>query len=386
MSHEQRRLDTYEEYAKQLFIEKLLPLLNSYNRVDVVFSSENDFSLHEIVHLAGGSTTGLYERRYLVGIVAHHPTFEKYSYYGEVYRGMKVTDEDLAEYEVGSRIMTKSFLSATKDYEIAKKFASGGEMRANQLGILVKFPAMCAYIIKNKRTGLAVEDLSEYKQEQEVMIIPFSVFRVKSVDKREDWLTTESGLQLGMMKLYDDDTELRELLSGFMGLALLPIDRVHEGYEILKQRVTTSSHTKQLDTFVSYFENEWLNVFKPSTWSVNKSTWRTNNHAEAQNRRFFTRVIQPHPNMWRFIQCVKQEESVVSHRMVQTGLGFSSVQPKKSTRKAARKTKQIENLLHSLTSKTRSLADTIKSLAHLVGEPVCRGRKGKKNKNNVSKS
>ncbi|CAF1506816.1 unnamed protein product, partial [Didymodactylos carnosus] len=78
--------------------------------------------------------------------------------------------------------------------------------------------------------------------------------------------------ELGMMKLYHDDTELRELLRDFMDLALLPIDRVHEGYEILKQRVTTSSHTKQLDTFVSYFENEWLNVFKPSSWSVNQST------------------------------------------------------------------------------------------------------------------
>jgi hypothetical protein len=59
---------------------------------------------------------------------------------------------------------------------------------------------------------------------------------------------------------------------------------------------------------------------------------------------------------------------------------------KKSMRKAARKTKQIQKLLHLLESKAKSLADIIKSFAHLVGEPVCRGRKGKKNKNNVSKS
>jgi hypothetical protein len=64
--------------------------------------------------------------------------------------------------------------------------------------------------------------------------------------------------------------------------------------------------------------------------------------------------------------------------MVQTGLGFSSVKPNKSTRKAARKTKQIEKLLHLLKSENRSLSDTITSLAHLVGEPVDRGRRGKK--------
>ncbi|CAF3730827.1 unnamed protein product [Rotaria socialis] len=192
--------------------------------------------------------------------------------------------------------------------------------------------------------------------------------------------------KLGMMNLYEDDAESRELLRGFMGLALLPIDRIYEGYEILKQRVTTSSQAKQLNAFVSYFEHEWMHVFKPSTWSVNKSTWRTNNHAEAQNKRILTRVVQPHPHLWRFIQCLKQEESVISHRMVQTGLGFSSIREKKSTRKAARKSKQIQKLLQLLESKGRSLDDTIKSFAHLVGEPVCRGRKGKKKKNNVSTS
>ncbi len=77
---------------------------------------------------------------------------------------------------------------------------------------------------------------------------------------------------------------------------------------------------------------------------------------------------------------------MISHRMAQTSLGFSSIQEKKSTRKAARKSKQIQKLLHLLESKAKSLDDVIKSFAHLVGEPVCRGRKGKKNKNNVSKS
>ncbi|CAF4204810.1 unnamed protein product, partial [Rotaria sordida] len=141
--------------------------------------------------------------------------------------------------------------------------------------------------------------------------------------------------KLGLMKVYDDDLKLRELLRGFMALALLPINRIQDGSAILKQNVLASNQTRQLEPFVSYFENEWLNTFKPSTWSVNTNTWRTNNFAEAQNKRFFSRVVQPHPNLWCFIQCLKQEESVISHRMVQTGLGFSSIKSNKSTRKAA---------------------------------------------------
>ncbi|CAF5218442.1 unnamed protein product, partial [Rotaria magnacalcarata] len=127
-----------------------------------------------------------------------------------------------------------------------------------------------------------------------------------------------------------------------------------------------------------------LNTFQPSTWSVGESTWRTNNYAEAQNHRLYTRVVQPHPNLWRFLQCLKQEESVISHRMVQTGLGFSAAKAHKSTRAAARKSKQIVKLLNLLASNQRSLVETISSFAYIVGGPVGRGKRGKKSRRKFS--
>jgi hypothetical protein len=83
---------------------------------------------------------------------------------------------------------------------------------------------------------------------------------------------------------------------------------------------------------------------------------------------------------------LKQEESVISHRMIQTGLGFSSTNSTKSTQAAERKSKQIKKLLHLLRSKQKSFDATLTSLAYLVGGPVCRGSRGKKKKNNVSAS
>ena len=84
------------------------------------------------------------------------------------------------------------------------------------------------------------------------------------------------------MTLYDNDTELRALLRGFMALALLPIEYISNGFNILKQKVSVSETTRQLDPFVSYFEGEWLNTFKPSSWSANTNTWRTNNFAKGK--------------------------------------------------------------------------------------------------------
>lgn len=72
----------------------------------------------------------------------------------------------------------------------------------------------------------------------------------------------------------------------------------------------------------------------------------------AQNKRFSSRVIQPHPNIWRFIKCLKQEESVVSHRMVQIGLGFSSIKEMQSSRKAKQKTKASGEIIEVIRDKS----------------------------------
>ncbi|CAF1103171.1 unnamed protein product, partial [Rotaria magnacalcarata] len=136
--------------------------------------------------------------------------------------------------------------------------------------------------------------------------------------------------EIGLMKLYESDPELRHISRAFMGLALVPIEHIPDGFNLLKKKLRASSEAEKLRTFLGYFKNQWFNNFKPEMWSVSDSNWRTNNFAEAQNRRFFSRVVQPHPNLWRFIQCLKQEEAVISHRMVQTDLGFSSTKSTKT--------------------------------------------------------
>ncbi|CAF4105908.1 unnamed protein product, partial [Rotaria magnacalcarata] len=152
--------------------------------------------------------------------------------------------------------------------------------------------------------------------------------------------------KLGLMKLYDNDTDSRDLLRSFMGLALLPIDHIQEAFQILKLHVAASPHSKELRCFILYFKT--------------------------QNHRLYTRVVQPHSNLWFFLQCLKQEESMIFHRMVQTGIGFSAAKAHKSTRAAARKSKQIVKLLNLLASNQRSLVETISLFTYIVGGPVGR--------------
>jgi hypothetical protein len=149
------------------------------------YTAETGFYSNLNRDLAREATAGERERRIIVGIIMYNPKFDKYTYIGEAYRGMRVTDEDLNQYKVGCTIMTKSFLSTTRDKKMAESFAECTTSRTNDKGdIILKFPAFCTYIIKNKRTALAVDKVSEYQDEKEVLIMPYVLFTVKSVQQR----------------------------------------------------------------------------------------------------------------------------------------------------------------------------------------------------------
>lgn len=83
---------------------------------------------------------------------------------------------------------------------------------------------------------------------------------------------------------------------------------------------------------------------------------------------------------------ITEETALLANPTISTHVSKPIV-TSKTTRKCRSQKKQKQlNAQPLITSTTRSFDDTIKSFAHLVGEPVCRGRKGKKNKKNVSKS
>ena len=96
-------------------------------------------------------------------------------------------------------------------------------------------------------------------------------------------------------------------------------------------------------------------------------------HSE-QNHRLFERVVQLHPNVWHFLQCMKQEESIIVRRMDEAGLGFSVKIPKKPRRQTVRKIKQIAKLLRLLSSNKSCLAGIQSSLTYLVSDLVAYGK------------
>ncbi|CAF4181259.1 unnamed protein product, partial [Adineta steineri] len=122
-----------------------------------------------------------------IAIIMYSESFYKYRYCGQTYRGMTITEKDLYKYVVNSKIMNKSFLSTSKSKETAEVF-SGCVQEQLPIQTLneqaTDIAAFCTYIIKNSETALDLEKISEFGEaESEVLILPFSIFGVKSVQR-----------------------------------------------------------------------------------------------------------------------------------------------------------------------------------------------------------
>lgn len=69
----------------------------------------------------------------------------------------------------------------------------------------------------------------------------------------------------------------------FIALALIPEDEIEAQFLILKAE-SLKKHGKNIQSFVTYFENTWINGYGPNYFCVFDQRVRTNNSIEAYHR------------------------------------------------------------------------------------------------------
>lgn len=187
-------------YIKQNYIEKDLKDIQEIEEIEKYFDMaiENKDPIYLIK--AYTAETGFYStlnvhltqlrlenlsnhenlsRAYYIGIIACHPKFETFSFTGKVFRGMMITNNDLKRYQIGTRILTKTFSSASKQINIALTFLKNNHDADERL------PTLCTYEIRNPRTALDIQSVSLYEYEEEVLILPYSAFKIIDIQKNE---------------------------------------------------------------------------------------------------------------------------------------------------------------------------------------------------------
>jgi hypothetical protein len=153
------------------------------------YTAETDFYNILNAEIATGASMYQNERKYIIALLSYHPSLDKLSYIGTSYRVMKVSEYDIQKYEINRLSMTKSFLSSSIDEKIAVWYLSrqesaqenkGTNARLNKHGKVIKSWVMCKYQIKHPRTALHIENSSQYPVEGEVLIMPYTVFKIKN--------------------------------------------------------------------------------------------------------------------------------------------------------------------------------------------------------------
>ncbi|CAF1590806.1 unnamed protein product [Rotaria magnacalcarata] len=115
---------------------------------------------------------------HIVTLLVNHPDINKYTYRGTTYRGLSMTKKDLEKYTIGSHILNRTFVSTSFNRSVAQLFAGNSQQTSAKVSVLLK------YITKQNKTAINIQHMSTMQDEQEVLILPFSVFQVK--DKIEN--------------------------------------------------------------------------------------------------------------------------------------------------------------------------------------------------------
>lgn len=116
---------------------------------------------------------------YYTGIILKNPAFEPYRYSGQTFRGMQITEADFAQYKPNIVLANKSFQSTSKSWKIAKSFACPSKPMPGRLSVV------CIFTILDRRSALSIETISEYQKEEEVLIVPGTLFIVTNINQEQ---------------------------------------------------------------------------------------------------------------------------------------------------------------------------------------------------------
>jgi len=97
----------------------------------------------------------------------------RFGWKGVCYRGMLITKDDLARYKVDQWVVNKAFQSTTKNRNVTKRFIENPAK--NQLAVI------CKYTVLRDYDAFDISSISEFPDEEEVLLFPNTPFQLKSI-------------------------------------------------------------------------------------------------------------------------------------------------------------------------------------------------------------
>jgi len=146
---------------------------------------------------------------------------------------------------------------------------------------------------------------------------------------------------------YEIDAEFALSMRMLSALAYVPVDRVEEAFEELCQ---SDIFIPEAQEIINYFQDVWIGrpdrrlgrrlpYFPHKMWNVYKrvrqNASKTNNSVEGWHRGFEEQLTAHHPNIWKFVECIKREQSLSSAKIEEMIAGQDPAPRKKKYRNYA---------------------------------------------------
>ncbi|CAF1324257.1 unnamed protein product [Didymodactylos carnosus] len=162
------------------------------------FINHNDHSIEHLFHLYTLETRFYRVLKndsipLAIPIYTKLPKLKERYFQGQSYRGACMTVSDLEAYEwavqhPGSLLQTTNFSSTSLNRQIAEEFIATSEKNTNKRTVvfIFHFPKKCDQAINLGKISDKLPCLSEYEDEAEVLVLPWTLFEVKSVYKNDE--------------------------------------------------------------------------------------------------------------------------------------------------------------------------------------------------------
>jgi hypothetical protein len=181
---------------------------------------------------------------------------------------------------------------------------------------------------------------------------------------------------LGLQQHYNDDPEFALQMRMLPALAFLPPDQVVQVFEMLSDQIR-ENYDDEANDLLDYFENTYIGRFRRNApranpmfsivmWNMFHRTQqempRTNNHIEGWHRKFQGICMSYHPRFWKFIDLLKNEQSLNRVAIIQADAGHP---PPAQRRRYINCNERILTIVDDFAN--RENMQYIRSIAHNLG-------------------
>jgi hypothetical protein len=176
---------------------------------------------------------------------------------------MRITQNDIDQYQLNKHILNRAFLSTSIDRQVAEIFAGVGQqsqMRyTHQDYSPLQYSCVCQYLIKQKSTAIDIQNLSTRPDEKEILIIPFTVFKVIAIKYNYlDDSTASISIEIQLEECEDSNEDKNQLESTFYAFPHMFSTKI--SFSILFVKFSGNQTSLPLDDHVIKHTKEYVKL------------------------------------------------------------------------------------------------------------------------------